>query len=115
MGAWDTAIFSDDVAADVREDWRDLILDGVDAAAASQKLIDDYAPARQDPDDAPVFWLALAAAQMETGRLQDDARDRALAVIDAGGDVQRWQQEDPALGRQREKVLTRLADKLRGP
>jgi hypothetical protein len=63
-----------------------------------------------------VFWLALAAAQMETGRLLPEVRDRALRIIDAGGDVDRWREDgDESLARQRARVLERLAAKLRGP
>jgi len=63
-----------------------------------------------------VFWLALAAAQMETGRLLPEVRDRALRIIDAGGDVERWREDgDESLARQRARVLERLAAKLRGP
>src|SRR4051812_28961019 len=115
MGAWGTAIFSDDLAADVRGDWRDHLLDGAETEAAATAVLRSYEHAREDEDDAVVFWLALAAAQMETGRLQDDVRDRALAIIAEGGDVARWEEEDPALARQRQQVLDRLATKLRGP
>jgi hypothetical protein len=60
--------------------------------------------------------MALAAAQFETGRLRPEVRDRALAIIEAGGDVARWREDgDEVLARQRERVLERLAAKLRGP
>lgn len=42
MGTWGTAIFSDDLAADVRDDWREAILDGLDREEATQKLLADY-------------------------------------------------------------------------
>jgi hypothetical protein len=59
--------------------------------------------------------MALAAAQMETGRLLPEVRDRALQIIDAGGDVDRWREDgDESLARQRARVLERLAVKLRG-
>jgi hypothetical protein len=32
-----------------------------------------------------VFWIALAVAQHDVGRLADDVRDTALAAIDSGG------------------------------
>jgi hypothetical protein len=51
---------------------------------------------------------------MQTGRLQNDIRDRALSIIDAGSDLGRWREQDKKLARQHEKVLERLAEKLRG-
>jgi hypothetical protein len=115
MGAWGTAIFSDDLAADVRGDWRELLLDGMETDAAADAMLRSYQHAVEDEDDATIFWLALAAAQTETGRLQDSVRDKALTIIAAGGDVERWAEEDQALARQRQQVLDRLAGKLRGP
>jgi len=115
VGAWGTAIFDDDTAADVRGEWRDAILEGLTADEASDRLKASFKHALTDQDESKIFWFALAAAQMETGRLQDDVRDRALAIIDVGGDVARWAEEDEGLARQRQRVLSRLADKLRRP
>jgi hypothetical protein len=59
--------------------------------------------------DAP-FWIALAAAQHETGHLLDDVRDRALTAIDAGHDLEEWDGNA-----RRAATLQRLAARLRGP
>lgn len=115
MGSWGTALFSDDLAADVRADWRDAILDGAEPEDLTRRLVDRYAPGRSDDRDTLVFWMALAAAQMETGRLDRVVRNCALAIIDAGGDVATWREQDESLGRQRQKVLDCLAQKLRAP
>lgn len=114
MGAWGTAIFSDDTAADVRGEWRDAILEGLSPEEATARIETTFSDTLSDRDDAIIFWLALAAAQMETGRLLEGVRDRALAIIDAGGDIERWREEDESLARQRDRVLQRLAQKLRG-
>jgi hypothetical protein len=116
VGAWGTAIFSDDTACDIRDEWRNAILDGHQAEDATARLIERFAGHRDDPDNEKLFWMALAAAQMETGRLLPEARDRALEIIDAGGDVARWEElGDSASAKQRERVLRRLGEKLRGP
>lgn len=115
MGASGTAIFDDDTAADVRRAWRDAILDGLTPNDAVQRLVAEFVEELADADDEKVFWIALAAAQLETGRLQPGIRDRALEVIASGGDVARWAEDDPGLARHRASVLQRLAAKLRGP
>lgn len=117
VGTWGTGIFADDTAADVRDAWRAEIIDGLSAEDATVRVLETFGDwLAEDPDESVVFWLALAAAQFETGRLQTEVRNRALAIIEAGGDIARWEQEDSASGaRQREKVLERLAAKLRGP
>ena len=60
MGAWGPAIFSDDLAVDVRDDFRDLIGEGLTADEASERLKAEYADTLQDPDEGPVFLFALA-------------------------------------------------------
>jgi hypothetical protein len=116
VGAWGTAIFADDTASDVRDEWRDAILDELSPEDATQRLLESFAEYLEDAETETVFWMALAAAQMETGRLLPDVRDRALAIIDAGGDVDRWREDgDASLARRRARVLERLAAKLRGP
>jgi hypothetical protein len=117
MGAWGTAIFADDTALDVRDEWRDAILDGLSAEEATARLVQSFADYLGDNEETEkLFWIALAAAQFETGRLLPEVQDRALAIIAAGGDVECWREDgDDALARQRERVLERLAAKLRGP
>ena len=116
MGTWGVGVFANDIAADVRGEWRDAVLDGAEPEEATQRLVDEFSDALADEDDAPLFWIALAAAQMETGRLQPEVRDRALSIIASGGDVDRWQSEgNVRSARLRVRVLERLAEKLRGP
>jgi hypothetical protein len=117
VGAWGTAIFSDDTALDVREEWREAVLEGLSAEEATARLMQSFDDHRGDDEDTEkLFWMALAAAQFETGRLLPDVRDRALEIIDRGGDVHRWQEDgDDVSAGQRARVLERLAAKLRGP
>jgi Domain of unknown function (DUF4259) len=117
MGAWGTAIFSDDTALDVREEWRNAILDGLTAEDATARLLESFDDHLGEDEDAEkLFWMALAAAQFETGRLLQHVRDRALAIIAGGGDVNRWREDgDDVLAGQRQRELERLAAKLHGP
>lgn len=115
MGTWGPGIFSDDAALDVRDVWRDALMDGLDDAAATERVFDRLRESFDDPDETVVAWTALAAAQRQTGRLQPSVRDRALALIDAGGDLESWRNQPASFVRAREKALTALAEKLRGP
>lgn len=113
MGAWGVAILSDDLAADLRGDFTDLIGDGFSTTDAVEKLIVQYRGAINDSDDGPVFWLALAATQWKLGRLEDRTRQEALRVIDSGADLLRW--DDVSLRKKRATVLARLKDQLFSP
>ncbi len=83
MGAWGIGLFSDDLACDVRDEFTALIGEGLSAGEATAALVENYRTAIGDPDEGPVFWLALALTQWKIGRLQDEVRDRALSIIRA--------------------------------
>ena len=113
MGAWGTGVFSDDVACDVRDQYRELIGDGLDGPRATDQVLDEWAEALDDPDDGPVIWLALAATQWRVGRLEERVQQRAIDIITSGQDVHRW--ESPADRRNRAKALDKLHTQLVSP
>ena len=115
MGTWGTAIFSDDLASDIRGDWKDAIANGLSPEEATKQLLEKHEDSIRDPDEGPRVWFALAAVQAATGRLQPEVRNRALDLIDRGGDVPLFASDDAKLGAKRAEVLARLAALLRGP
>lgn len=115
MGAWGTPIFSDDTAADTRDAFTDFVAEGLTPAEATDRLIAESGDILADQEDANVFWLALAAAQWKLGRLVDSIRDRAIAVIDSGDDLRRWQDNPKAEINQRKKHLAKLREQLLSP
>lgn len=114
MGAWGTAIFSDDTARDVRESYVDLLGDGLTGPDATKALLDEWSGSLEDPDDAPVFWLALAATQWKCGRLETHVRQQAFNVIENGSDLARWKSRAKDL-KKRKLVLERLRLQLTSP
>jgi hypothetical protein len=115
MGAWGPAIFSDDLAADVREDFRDLIGDGLSAEDASERLKAEYADTLEDPDEGPVFLFALAATQWKTGHVVPAIVSEALAALHAGRGMERWEGAPPSDQKKRRRALDKLAQQLRMP
>jgi hypothetical protein len=114
MGTWGTAIFSDDVAVDVRDEFTDLIAEGLSKTAATKRLVTEFEEVLDDPDDAIVFWLALAATQHELGRLTARVRNKAIRIIDTGADIARWSDNTRSQIAQRKKHLARLRRQLTG-
>lgn len=111
MGTWGTALYSDDMARDIRDDYKDLLGDGVLEPEATQLLLEQWKNDLSDPDMASVFWLTLADVQWNLGRLQDRVKQEALLVIDSGSDLPRWL-PDQKLVAKRKVVLERLKSKL---
>ncbi len=90
MGSWSTGVFGNDLASDVRGEYRQLLEDGTPDPEALQRVLRSFAHDVDDPDNGTCFWTGLAAAQMELGRLDPVVRDRTVALIDAGGDLHMW-------------------------
>lgn len=114
MGTWGAGLFSDDLAADVRAEYRTHLEKGLDGATATERVMEAFASSQTDSDEASTFWLALAATQWRYGRLQDDIKDRALQFIEDGSDVERFS-ENPKLVRDRKRVLEKVKAQLTGP
>jgi hypothetical protein len=110
MGTWGTALFSDDLAADLCGEFRDLIGEGLTTEAAVDRLKTQFKSSLRAPDEEPVFWLALADTGWRLGRLDQRVLQNALRVIDSGQDLAR--REDAADRRKRAHVLAKLRTKL---
>ncbi|MDF2679107.1 MAG: hypothetical protein K0R47_297 [Brevibacillus sp.] len=116
MGAWGPAIFSDDIACDIRDEYKDLLGDGHTGEAATNILLERWEDEINDPEIGIVFWLALSATQWKVGRLEEWVKTKAIEVIENGSDLQRWRAEgDPKLVKQRETALLKLKEKLNQP
>lgn len=113
MGAWGVAVFSNDTAADVKADFRELLEDGVSPEEATKQLLARYDASVKDPDDRAFFWTGLAAAQYRLGRLQSFVKDRAVDAIDSGADLHLW--PDPKDRDRRRLALLKLRAELLGP
>ena len=114
MGVWGTAIFSDDLAADLRADYRMMIGDGLTGPEATERLLKQWAPSSEkDPDMAAIFWLALAVTQWKCGRLEDRIKAEAIRVIDDGSALHLWR--GTPLERKRATVLETTKKQLESP
>jgi len=94
MGAWGTAISSNDTYADIYGKFFDLYNDGLDVSEISKNLIADNQETINDTDDSNNFWFALAKAQWECKQLDKDIFDQVKKVIETGADLGVWRQLD---------------------
>lgn len=113
MGTWGYDIFDSDEANDIRALFEDELQTGASVAHATAEVLRESKDALDDSDAGPIIWLALAALQLQQKELQPNVRDHALAVIDSGDDLKRWEAEgspEDAAGRKR--VLEELRERL---
>jgi hypothetical protein len=77
MGARGTGLYSDDVACDVRNEYKDILREGISEPEATDRMLENWEAALSDQDDAPVFWLALADTQWNlAGRRKESNKKR---------------------------------------
>jgi hypothetical protein len=112
LGVWGTDLFSDDVACDVRDHYRELLEDGVEDGAAAQLTVEKFRAYLEESDG--VALLAFAVTQSKLGRLDPDIRDRALAVLDRGADLEIWERDNPKLLPKRRAMLEKARAQLTG-
>jgi len=113
MSTWGYDIFDSDEANDIRALFEDEMQTRASVAHATAEILRESKDALDDPESGPIIWLALAVLQLGRGELQANVRDHALAVIDSGADLKRWEAEaspEDAAGRKR--VLEELRARL---
>lgn len=94
MGAWGTAISSNDTYADIYDEFFELYNDGLEVAEISKRLIQNNQETINDPDDCNNFWFTLAKAQWECKELDKELYNRVKIIIDTGSDIEVWRQLD---------------------
>lgn len=94
MGDWGTAISSNDTYADIHGAFFDLYNAGFEIDEISKRLVVDNEEIINDTDDCNNFWFALAKAQWECKRLDEQLFDKVKKIIESETDLEVWRQLD---------------------
>lgn len=81
MISWRSPLFSTKLAHEVRRLYRQQIQSGTEAEKVTAWLIKWYCSQKRTSESAAIFWMALAAVQLEHRQLQPDVRKQAIAWI----------------------------------
>ena len=95
MGAWSTTILGDDFAADVYGEFLDAYNDGKELSAIRRELEMKNKNELNDPDEGPIFWLALAKAQWDCGFLDSDVLTKVGEIVNQELGLDRWREATP--------------------
>ncbi len=109
MGTWGTALYSDDLASDVRESFLMLVGEGASPQKATKQLSAEYSDL--EDDEEPIFWIALAHTQWKYGKLIPSVKRRAVSLIKSGADLERW--DSPSDRKKRSGVLAKVLAEIR--
>ena len=111
MGTWGTAIFDDDFALDIKNEYQTLLAFGTPEQEAFE-LVKNYFEIDDGDDDESVFWLSIAAIQEKYGILTPEVRGKAIDIIDSGVDLENWEGNDKRTLERRKKSLQDLKAQL---
>ena len=113
MGTWGPALFADDDAADLRDDYRAYLADAQSDAAATDLAASSNDASLERPGETTAFWLALASIQWRMGRLDPRVKAICLTIIDNGIDLEK-RADSPDRGK-RAAVLAKLREMISSP
>lgn len=113
MGAWGPALFDDDDAADLRQNYRVWLADAQSDAGATDLAVKSIGADFCRLEDTTAFWLALAVVQWKHGRLDNRVRQAALRIIDDGIDIAKW--ADSPLCAKRAENLKKVRAQITAP
>lgn len=114
MGAWGTAIKSNDTSSDIYNSFFDLYNEGEVPLAIAEKLIKQNKGIIDSPEDANNFWFALALALWETKSLTGEIYQRVRETIESGQDLLIWKELDASENdiRKRKAVLDKFLEQV---
>ena len=110
MGVWGCSIFGDDLAADVKDDYKELTSFLEDDAKVKETLLQRHQESLSMDDERVVFWYAFALCQWKDGRLEADVKEKAIYYIDhpeEDGNLQLWKDAAEEAQDARKKRRTR--------
>jgi hypothetical protein len=112
MGTWGYGIRQNDFVCDVIGAFEELLKAGKSVADATKSVRSKFANAVGDPDDGPLFWIALADVLWAYGELNPQVLTHVKEDFDSGRSLSQWR-EDPRGLRGRtaalEKFITKIA------
>lgn len=118
MGAWGTALYSDDTAGDVRDICNEVYA-LADPDTAEQIIFSEYKEILESDtidNDYAVFWYALADWQWNHGILSDTTKAKALDLLRVHAGIGEWiEAGDQKNVEKRIAVLDKLYQKLSSP
>ncbi len=115
MGTWGVDLYQNDLAIDVRDYYKDQLKRGKSNNQIVHELMKQNEYVLIDPDEAPIFWFALADVQWDFGRLDDFVKKQALYHIQDGYDIKHWESKNLTQNKSRVKILSNLEQKLLSP
>ena len=110
MGSWGTGLYSNDMSDDVKDEYLSKLKAGKSDEETLTEILQCYKEEMADDDDKYDIWFALADTMWKKGRLTNEVKSKALALIKEERLSNRF--EDEKSRKARNKVLEKLEVQL---
>ncbi len=114
MGAWGTAISSDDTVLDIVSTYKDTLKKTQSYSKARESVEEQYSSEVLDEEEQHLYWLALAEVQWKYDNLDEDVILNVKTIISKGKGLELWREEGNKILLKREKVLEVFLKKISG-
>lgn len=114
MGTWGFGLYENDLSLDVKDEFEELYKEGKTAQEITDKLTEEYRDIMGDIEEEPLFWLALADTQWDSGVLLPSVKEKALFWLNICQETQRTRTMD-GVAEARKGTLDDLREKLLSP
>ena len=110
MGAWNARLFSNDTTCDIKDTYKEFLIQQLSDEDAYKKTYEEYSEL-MGTDEEPLFWYALADTQWRVGRLMPEVKEKALKFICENGGIDEWE-EIPNGSEKWKATLKKLKDTI---
>lgn len=116
MGIWGPKMYEDDLAQDIKENYKTLLQKGKTNEETISEILSSYKEEIKDIDEGPVFWMVFADTLWDYGRLTEEIKEKAIQEIELGNNLNKWKKEGTLKEYKiRERELEKLKEKLNMP
>ena len=113
MGTWGTGLYSNDLACDIRNDYREMIALKYTHDAAVQRVLREHELSENDAGDA-AGWFALTDYAWRYGYLDNKLKSLAQNLFDSEIEKELWA-DNPKEWAKRKTQISKLIQKIQTP
>lgn len=82
MGSWGTKLYQNDLAQDLKEEYRTYLKIGYSDLEVENMMIDSFEEEFSEKENERIFWLVLADQEFKLGRLSTKVKGKALNYLE---------------------------------
>jgi hypothetical protein len=114
MGTWGFSVTADDTVTDIISFVTDELKAGEPIEIATSKAIAEFAELKNDNDEEPLLWLAIAHLQWKYGRVDPNILEHVRYDIAFECGLERWRDEPQSLLK-RKAALAKFLARIESP